>query len=56
MGCRLGRRTAHSRYGADYGKKEWLVRFVGKHACTKMRKCLGKPPALTGQAKLSVVI
>ena len=40
--------------GQNHAKKEWLVRFVGKHACRKMRKCLGKPPVLTGQAKLSV--
>eukprot|EP00438_Fugacium_kawagutii_P023486 Skav201495 [mRNA] locus=scaffold1154:15130:15882:+ [translate_table: standard] len=39
--------------GQDHGKKEWLVRFVGKQACRKMRKCLGKPPVLIGQANLS---
>ena len=26
--------------GQNHGKKEWLLRFVGKHACVKMRQSL----------------
>ena len=38
--------------GQNHSKKEWLLRFVGKHACTKMRQALGAYSGLRGTARL----
>ena len=38
--------------GQNHGKKEWLLRFVGKHACVKMRQSLGVRSKLVGKPKL----
>ena len=38
--------------GQNHEKKEWLVRFVGKHACRKMRETFGLSTSLRGQPKL----
>ena len=38
--------------GQNHGKKEWLVRFVGKHARCKVKYVLGAYSGLRGQPKL----
>ena len=48
----LDARLASVGMGQNHGKKEWLLRFVGKHACSKMRKSLGFRSKLVGKPKL----
>ena len=38
--------------GQNHGKKEWLLRFVGKRACVKMRQSLGVRSKLVSKPKL----